>query len=143
MRVANSFSRPVRPKDRDNMSTMTNEQILDAIGGKTVLELADLIESFKTKFNVTVAAVSAPAGGGGGAAAAVEEQTEFTVILKAAGDKKINVIKVVRQITSLGLKEAKDLVDGAPSTVKEAASKGEAEEMKKQLEEQGATVELK
>ena len=125
------------------MSTMTNEQILDAIGGKTVLELADLIESFKTKFNVTVAAVSAPAGGGGGAAAAVEEQTEFTVILKAAGDKKINVIKVVRQITSLGLKEAKDLVDGAPSTVKEAASKGEAEEMKKQLEEQGATVELK
>ena len=124
------------------MSTMTNEQILDAIGGKTVLELADLIESFKTKFNVTVAAVSAPAGGGG-AAAAVEEQTEFTVILKAAGDKKINVIKVVRQITSLGLKEAKDLVDGAPSTVKEAASKGEAEEMKKQLEEQGATVELK
>ncbi len=143
MRVANSFSRPVRPKDRDNMSTMTNEQILDAIGGKTVLELADLIESFKTKFNVTVAAVSAPAGGGGGAAAAVEEQTEFTVILKAAGDKKINVIKVVRQITSLGLKEAKDLVDGAPSTVKEAVSKGEAEEMKKQLEEQGATVELK
>lgn len=125
------------------MSTMTNEQILDAIGGKTVLELADLIESFKTKFNVTVAAVSAPAGGGGGAAAAVEEQTEFTVILKAAGDKKINVIKVVRQITSLGLKEAKDLVDGAPSTVKEAVSKGEAEEMKKQLEEQGATVELK
>ena len=124
------------------MSTMTNEQILDAIGGKTVLELADLIESFKTKFNVTVAAVSAPAGGGG-AAAAVEEQTEFTVILKAAGDKKINVIKVVRQITSLGLKEAKDLVDGAPSTVKEAVSKGEAEEMKKQLEEQGATVELK
>jgi len=122
---------------------MSNDEILDAIGNKTVLELADLIESFKTKFNVTVAAVSAPAGGGGGAAAAVEEQTEFTVILKAAGDKKINVIKVVRQITSLGLKEAKDLVDGAPSTVKEAVSKGEAEEMKKQLEEQGATVELK
>ena len=122
---------------------MSNDEILDAIGNKTVLELADLIESFKTKFNVTVAAVSAPAGGGGGAAAAGEEQTEFTVILKAAGDKKINVIKVVRQITSLGLKEAKDLVDGAPSTVKEAVSKGEAEEMKKQLEEQGATVELK
>ena len=121
---------------------MSNDEILEAIGHKTVLELADLIESFKTKFNVTVAAVSAPAGGGG-AAAAVEEQTEFTVILKAAGDKKINVIKVVRQITSLGLKEAKDLVDGAPSTVKEAVSKGEAEEMKKQLEEQGATVELK
>jgi large subunit ribosomal protein L7/L12 len=143
MHYANSVSRPVRPKGRHNMATMmSNDEILDAIGNKTVLELADLIESFKTKFNVTVAAVSAPAGGGG-AAAAVEEQTEFTVILKAAGDKKINVIKVVRQITSLGLKEAKDLVDGAPSTVKEAASKGEAEEMKKQLEEQGATVELK
>ena len=84
---------------------MSNDEILDAIGHKTVLELADLIESFKTKFNVTVAAASAPAGGGAGAAAAVEEQTEFTVILKAAGDKKINVIKVVRQITSLGLKE--------------------------------------
>ena len=123
---------------------MSNDEILDAIGNKTVLELADLIESFKTKFNVTVAAMAAPAGGGGaGAAAAVEEQTEFTVILKAAGDKKINVIKVVRQITSLGLKEAKDLVDGAPSTVKEGISKAEAEEMKKQLEEQGATVELK
>ncbi len=123
-------------------TTMSNDEILDAIGHKTVLELADLIESFKTKCNVTVAAAAAPAGGGG-AAAAVEEQTEFTVILKAAGDKKINVIKVIRQITSLGLKEAKDLVDGAPSTVKEAVSKGEAAEMKKQLEEQGATVELK
>ena len=122
---------------------MSNDEILDAIGHKTVLELADLIESFKTKFNVTVAAASAPAGGGAGAAAAVEEQTEFTVILKAAGDKKINVIKVVRQITSLGLKEAKDLVDGAPSTVKEGISKAEAEEMKKHLEEQGASVELK
>lgn len=121
---------------------MTNDDILDAIGHKTVLELADLIESFKTKFNVTVAAMAAPAGGGG-AAAAVEEQTEFTVILKAAGDKKINVIKVIRQITSLGLKEAKDLVDGAPSTVKEGLSKAEAAEMKKQLEDQGATVELK
>ena len=121
---------------------MTNDDILDAIGHKTVLELADLIESFKTKFNVTVAAMAAPAGGGG-TAAAVEEQTEFTVILKAAGDKKINVIKVIRQITSLGLKEAKDLVDGAPSTVKEGLSKAEAAEMKKQLEDQGATVELK
>jgi large subunit ribosomal protein L7/L12 len=121
---------------------MSNDDILDAIGHKTVLELADLIEAFKTKFNVTAAAVAAPAGGGA-AAAAVEEQTEFTVILKAAGDKKINVIKVIRQITSLGLKEAKDLVDGAPSTVKEGSSKAEAAEMKKQLEEQGATVELK
>jgi large subunit ribosomal protein L7/L12 len=122
---------------------MTNDEILDAIGNKTVLELADLIESFKTKFNVTVAAVAAPAGGGAGAAAAAEEQTEFTVILKAGGEKKINVIKVVREVTSLGLKEAKDLVDGAPSTVKEGISKAEAEEMKKRLEDQGATVELK
>ncbi|HEY4099946.1 MAG TPA: 50S ribosomal protein L7/L12 [Gemmatimonadales bacterium] len=123
---------------------MTNEEILDAIGQKTVLELADLIDSFKTKFNVTVAAVAAPAGGGAaGGAAAVEEQSEFTVILKAAGDKKINVIKVIREITSLGLKEAKDLVDGAPSTVKEGVSKGDAAEMKKKLEDQGATVELK
>ena len=124
------------------MATMTNEEILEAIGNKTVIELADLIEAFKTKFNVSVVAAAAPAAGGA-AAAAVEEQTEFTVILKAGGDKKINVIKVVREITSLGLKEAKDLVDGAPSTVKEGVSKGEAEEMKKRLEEQGATVELK
>ena len=121
---------------------MSNDDILDAIGHKTVLELADLIEAFKTKFNVTAAAVAAPAGGGA-AAVAVEEQTEFTLVLKAAGDKKINVIKVIRQITSLGLKEAKDLVDGAPSTVKEGISKAEAAEMKKQLEDQGATVELK
>jgi large subunit ribosomal protein L7/L12 len=125
------------------MATMlSNEEILDAIGGKTVLELADLIEAFKTKFNVTVMAAAAPAAGGA-AAAAVEEQTEFTVILKAGGDKKINVIKVVRELTSLGLKEAKDLVDGAPSTVKEGVTKAEAEEMKKKLEEQGASVELK
>jgi len=125
-------------------TTMSNEEILDAIGNKTVLELADLVEAFKSKFNVTVAAVAASGGAGaGGAAAAVEEQTEFTVILKTTGDKKINVIKVVRELTSLGLKEAKDLVDGAPSTVKEGVSKAEAEEMKKRLEDQGATVELK
>ena len=125
------------------MATMlSNEEILDAIGGKTVLELADLIEAFKTKFNVTVMAAAAPAAGGA-AAAAVEEQTEFTVILKSSGDKKINVIKVVRELTSLGLKEAKDLVDGAPSTVKDGVTKAEAEEMKKKLEEQGASVELK
>jgi large subunit ribosomal protein L7/L12 len=125
------------------MATMlSNDEIIDAIGHKTVLELADLIESFKTKFNVTV--VAASSGGGGAApAAAVEEQTEFTVILKAAGEKKINVIKAIREITSLGLKEAKDLVDGAPSTVKEGVSKAEAEEMKKKLEDQGAAVELK
>ena len=127
------------------MATMTNEEILEAIGGKTVLELAELIEAFKTKFNVSVAAVAAPAAGGGGGAAApaAEEQTEFTVILKEGGAKKIQVIKVIREITSLGLKEAKDLVDGAPKTVKEGASKAEAEEIKKKLEEQGAVVELK
>jgi large subunit ribosomal protein L7/L12 len=124
------------------MATMTNEEILEAIGNKTVIELADLIEAFKTKFNVSVVAAAAPAAGGA-AAAAVEEQTEFTVILKAGGEKKINVIKVVREITSLGLKEAKDLVDGAPSTVKDGISKAEAEEMKKRLEAEGATVELK
>ncbi|HTL05255.1 MAG TPA: 50S ribosomal protein L7/L12 [Gemmatimonadales bacterium] len=124
---------------------MTNDQILEAIGGKTVLELAELIEAFKTKFNVSVVAAAGPAAGGGAAAAApaVEEQTEFTVILKEAGAKKIQVIKVVREITSLGLKEAKDLVDGAPKTVKEGATKAEAEEIKRKLEEQGAVVELK
>jgi large subunit ribosomal protein L7/L12 len=124
---------------------MTNDQILEAIGTKTVVELAELLEAFKTKFNVSIAAVAAPAGGGAGGAAApaVEEQTEFAVILKETGAKKIQVIKVVREITSLGLKEAKDLVDGAPKTVKEGASKAEAEEIKRKLEEQGAVVELK
>jgi large subunit ribosomal protein L7/L12 len=124
---------------------MTNDQILEAIGGKTVLELAELIEAFKTKFNVSVVAAAGPAAGGGAAAAApaAEEQTEFTVILKEAGAKKIQVIKVVREITSLGLKEAKDLVDGAPKTLKEGAAKAEAEEIKRKLEEQGAVVELK
>ena len=127
------------------MAPMTNDQILDAIGEKTVIELSELIEAFKTKFNVSVVAAAAPAGGGAGGAAApaVEEQTEFTVTLKEAGAKKIQVIKVVREITSLGLKEAKDLVDGAPKVVKEGASKSEAEEIKRKLEEQGAVVELK
>jgi large subunit ribosomal protein L7/L12 len=122
---------------------LSNDEIIDAIGNKTVLELADLIEAFTTKFNVSIAAAPAAGAGGGGAAAVVEEQTEFAVILKAGGEKKINVIKVVREITSLGLKEAKDLVDGAPSTVKDGVSKAEAEEMKKRLEDQGASVELK
>jgi large subunit ribosomal protein L7/L12 len=127
------------------MTTMTNDQIIEAIGNKTVVELADLIEAFKTKFNVTVVAAASAggAGGGGAAAPAVEEQTEFAVILKEGGAKKIQVIKVVREITSLGLKEAKDLVDGAPKTVKEGVTKAEAEELKKRLEEQGAVVELK
>ena len=127
------------------MATMTNDEILDAIGNKTVFELADLIESFKSKFNVTIAA--APMGGaapaGPAAAAAVEEQTEFTVMLKEAGAKKIQVIKVVREITGLGLKEAKDLVDGAPQAVKSGVSKDEANTIKTKLEEQGASVEVK
>ena len=129
-------------------TTLSNEEILEAIGNKTVVELAELIEAFKTKFNVTIAAAAAaPAGGagGGGAAAAApaEEQTEFTVTLKEGGPNKIKVIKVVREITSLGLKEAKDAVDNVPSNIKEGVSKAEAEEIKKKLEEQGAVVELK
>jgi large subunit ribosomal protein L7/L12 len=125
-------------------TTLSNEEILEAIGNKTVLELADLIEAFKSKFNVTVAAAPVGGGAGGGAAApAAEEKTEFSVILKAGGAKKIQVIKVVREITSLGLKEAKDAVDNTPSTLKEGISKAEAEEIKKKLEEQGADVELK
>ena len=127
------------------MATLTNDQILEAIGGKTVVELAELIEAFKSKFNVSIVAAGGPAAGGAGGAAApaAEEQTEFTVILKEGGAKKIQVIKVIRELTSLGLKEAKDLVDGAPKVVKEGISKAEAEEVKKKLEDQGATVELK
>ena len=130
-------------------TTMSKDEILDAIGNMSVFELAELIEAFKTKFNVTIAAApvggGAPAGGAGGGAAApaVEEQTEFNVTLKDAGAKKIQVIKVVREITGLGLKEAKDLVDGAPQTVKAGVSKDEANQLKAKLEEQGATVEVK
>jgi large subunit ribosomal protein L7/L12 len=123
------------------------EDLLEAIGNMTVLELAEFVEAFKTKFGVTAmaAAPAAPAAGGGAgaAAAAVEEQTEFDVILKEAGAKKIQVIKVVREVTSLGLKEAKDLVDNPPKAVKEGVSKDEANQVKAKLEEQGATVELK
>jgi large subunit ribosomal protein L7/L12 len=126
---------------------MSNDEILDAIGNKTVFELADLIESFKTKFNVTIAAApvggAAPAGGGAAPAAAVEEKTEFDVVLRDAGAKKIQVIKVVREITGLGLKEAKDMVDGAPQTVKAGVSKDEAAQLKAKLEEQGAGVDVK
>jgi large subunit ribosomal protein L7/L12 len=126
---------------------MTNDEILEAIGNKSVFELAELIDAFKSKFNVTIAAApaGAPAAGGGGAAAApaAEEKTEFDVQLKDAGGKKIQVIKVVREITGLGLKEAKDLVDGAPQTVKAGVSKDEAATIKAKLEEQGATVEVK
>ena len=130
-------------------TTLSNEEILEAIGNKTVFELADLIEAFKSKFNVTIAAApvggGAPAGGGAGGAAApaAEEQTEFSVNLKEAGAKKIQVIKVVREITGLGLKEAKDLVDGAPKEVKGGVSKDEANTIKGKLEEQGAAVEVK
>ena len=129
-------------------TTMTNDEILEAIGNKSVFELAELIDAFKSKFNVTIAAApvgGAPAAGGAGGAAApaVEEKTEFDVQLKDAGGKKIQVIKVVREITGLGLKEAKDLVDGAPSTVKTGVSKDEAASIKAKLEEQGATVEVK
>jgi large subunit ribosomal protein L7/L12 len=128
--------------------TMSKDDILEAIGNMSVFELAELIEAFKSKFGVTIAAPAAApaAGGGAGAAAAapaVEEKTEFTVVLKAGGEKKIQVIKEIRAITSLGLKEAKDLVEGAPGTVKEGVSKQEAEEIKKKLEAQGAVVELK
>jgi large subunit ribosomal protein L7/L12 len=127
-------------------ATMSKDEILDAIGNMSVLELAELIDAFKSKFNVTIAAAApaaAPAANGGGAAPAAEEQTEFAVMLKEAGAKKIQVIKVVREITGLGLKEAKDLVDGAPSEVKAGVSKEEAAQLKAKLEEQGASVEVK
>ena len=125
-------------------ATLGKDEILEAIGNMSVLELVDLIDTFKTKFNVTIAAVAAaPAAGGAGAAAAVEEQTELEVILKETGAKKIQVIKVVREITGLGLKEAKDLVDGAPQAVKTGATKDEAAAIKAKLEEQGAVAEIK
>src|SRR5438046_690558 len=130
-------------------ATLSKDEILEAIGNMSVFELAELIEAFKSKFNVTIAAAApaaAPAAGGagaGGAAAAVEEKTEFDVVLKESGAKKIQVIKVVRELTGLGLKEAKDLVDGAPSDVKTGVTKEEAATMKAKLEEQGAAVEVK
>jgi len=127
--------------------TLSKDDILEAIGNMSVFELAELIEAFKGRFGVTIAApAAAPAGAAAGAAAAApaaEEKTEFTVVLKSGGEKKIQVIKEVRAITSLGLKEAKDLVEGAPGTVKEGVNKQEAEEIKKKLEAQGAVVELK
>ena len=130
-------------------ATLSKDEILEAIGNMSVFELADLIEAFKSRFNVTIAAApvggAAPAAGGGGAAAApaAEEQTEFTVTLKEAGAKKIQVIKVVRELTGLGLKEAKDLVDGAPQAVKAGVSKDEAAGIRAKLEEQGAVVDVK
>ena len=127
---------------------LSKGEIVDAIGNLTVLELADLVKALEEKFGVTAAApmamAAAPmAGGPAGAAQAVEEQTEFDAILKAVGDKKIQVIKVVRELTGLGLKEAKDLVDGAPKPVKEKVSKTEAGQIKTKLEAEGAQVEIK
>ncbi len=126
-------------------TTLSKDEILDAIGSMSVIELADLIEAFKSKFNVTIAAVAAGGAAGGAAAAApaAEEQTEFSVVLKEAGAKKIQVIKVVRELTGLGLKEAKDLVDGAPKEIKAGVSKDEAAQIKAKLEAEGAAVEVK
>ena len=120
------------------------EELLETIGSMTVLELADFVEAFKDKFNVTAAVAAAPAAGPvAGAAEPEVEKDEFEVVLAGIGDKKIQVIKVIREITSLGLKEAKDLVDGVPSTVREGVTKEEAEQIKAKLEEKGASVELK
>jgi large subunit ribosomal protein L7/L12 len=125
---------------------LSNQEILDAIGAKSVLEISELIKLMEDKFGVSAAAaavaVAAPAGGGA-AAPAAEEQTEFTVVLAEFGANKVNVIKAVRELTGLGLKEAKDLVDGAPKPVKEGANKADAEAAKKKLEDAGAKVEIK
>jgi large subunit ribosomal protein L7/L12 len=130
------------------MAKLSADEVLDAVGEWNLLELSDFIKRFEDKFGVTAAAPVAmmgamPGGGGGAAAAEVEEQSEFDVILVAAGEKKINVIKEVRAITSLGLKEAKDLVEGAPKPVKEKTTKEDAAKVKEQLESAGATVEVK
>jgi LSU ribosomal protein L12P len=128
------------------MATLTIDEIVDAISGMTVLEVAELVKKLEEKFGVSAAAMvaaAAPAAGGAAAAPATEEKTEFDVILKEAGANKLNVIKVVRELTGLGLKEAKDLVDGAPKPIKQGVSKEEAENIKKKLEEAGAKVEVK
>ena len=125
---------------------IAKQEILDAIGAMSVLELSQLIKDMEEKFGVSAAAavaVAAPAAGGGAGAAAAEEKTEFNVILAAAGENKVNTIKVVREVTGLGLKEAKDLVDGAPKALKEGISKADAEAIKKKVEEAGAKVEIK
>lgn len=121
---------------------ITKEDILEAVGAMTVMDLNDLVKAFEEKFGVSAAAM-AVAGPAGAAAAPAEEQTEFTVMLTAAGDKKVEVIKVVRAATGLGLKEAKDMVDGAPKAIKEGVSKADADALKKQLEDAGAKVEVK
>src|SRR5579862_5266785 len=129
------------------MATLTNDEIIEALKAKSLIEISELVKQFEETFGVSAAApvaAAAPAGGGGGAAAeAEEEKDEFDVILEAAGEKKIQVIKVVRELTSLGLKEAKDLVDGAPKPVLEKVSKEDAEKGKAKLEEAGALVEMK
>jgi large subunit ribosomal protein L7/L12 len=122
---------------------ITKEDILEAVGNLTVLELNDLVKAFEEKFGVSAAAMAVAGPAAAAGAAAVEEQTEFSVILQAIGDKKVEVIKVVRAITGLGLKEAKDLVDGAPKPVKEGIAKAEVDVIKKQLEDAGAKVEIK
>ena len=123
--------------------TLAKDELLDAIGNMTVIELAEFIEAFKEKFNVTIAAAPVAAAPAAAQDGGEEEKTEFTVVLKDIGGKKIQVIKAVREVTSLGLKEAKDVVDSAPSKVKEDVAKDEAEAIKAKLEAQGATVELK
>jgi large subunit ribosomal protein L7/L12 len=126
------------------MATVTKEDVVSFIENMSVLELSQLVKDLETKFGVSAAApVAVAAAGAGAAAPAAEVKTEFNVVLTAAGDKKINVIKVVRELTGLGLKEAKDLVEGAPKSVKEGVAKADAEEMKKKLEAEGAKVELK
>ena len=122
---------------------ITKEDILEAVGNMTVMDLNDLVKAFEEKFGVSAAAMAVAGPAAGGAAAPAEEQTEFTVMLLAAGEKKVEVIKVVRAATGLGLKEAKDLVDGAPKPVKEAIAKADAEALKKHLEDAGAKVEVK
>ena len=130
--------------EEEEMSTITKEQVLDWVKGATMLEISALVKDIETEFGVTAAApVMAMAAGGGAAAPAVEEQTEFDVILKDVGAQKLQVIKVVREVTGLGLKEAKDLVDGAPKPLKEKVSKEEAAAIKAKIEEAGAKVEIK
>ena len=131
-------------QEEGNEMAMKHEELLETIGGMTVLELSEFVDAFKEKFNVTaMAAPMAMPGGAAPAAEAAAEKEEFDVMLESIGEKKIQVIKVVRELTGLGLKEAKEVVDGAPSTVKEAVSKAEAADMKTRLEEVGATVALK
>ena len=122
---------------------ISKEDILEAVGAMTVMDLNDLVKAFEEKFGVSAAAMAVAGPAAGAGAAAAEEQTEFTVVLTAAGDQKVEVLKVVRAVTGLGLKEAKDLVDGAPKPVKEGVSKADAEALKKQLEDAGAKVEVK